>query len=534
MPGIEAAPSNNKSADARPHPPAIPAFIRDRRWWLPLFGLWAYIVGLAYLLQSEEAREQAMRVAVEGSRNMFRVVVFTRAWNASHGGVYVPITEHVQPNEYLDHPLRDVTTTDGMALTMVNPAYMTRLIAEIAAAESGTRFRITSLRPVQPANKPDRWEAQGLHAFERGEKEHIAVTQAGGTQELRYMAPLVVTKACLSCHEKQDYKLGDIRGGISISVPYAPIEAAVLTNRHRAQATHLAVFALVLVLGWILLEMLRRRWFELHGTFKDLENSQHQLIQSEKMAAVGQLAAGVAHEINNPIGFVKSNLGSLRSYTKTLIELIDACRAGKATEADFVAADYEYIKTDLDSLLGESNDGLERVRKIVADLKDFSHVDKAEWQEFDLNAGIESTLNVVWHELKYKADVVREYGSLPPVPCIGSQINQVVMNLLVNAVQAIEEHGTITIRTGHDETKVWIRIEDTGQGMPPEVAKRIFEPFYTTKPVGQGTGLGLSLSYDIVTRHGGSIEVHSVPGQGSTFSIFLPLHAPHVSPTMPG
>ena len=242
------------------------------------------------------------------------------------------------------------------------------------------------------------------------------------------------------------------------------------------------------------------------------------------MAAIGQLAAGVAHEINNPIGFVNSNLGSLKNYTGQLIDLLERSRKGEASEADFVAADFDYLKRDIDDLLHESRDGLERVKKIVADLKDFSHVDQSEWQEADLNAGIESTLNVVWNELKYKAEVVREFGDLPRIPCVAAQINQVVMNLLVNAAHAIDGRGTITVRTGHDTREAWIEIADTGRGIPANVMQRIFEPFYTTKPVGKGTGLGLSLSYDIVKKHGGRIEVSSQIGIGTTFRVTLPLH----------
>ena len=248
------------------------------------------------------------------------------------------------------------------------------------------------------------------------------------------------------------------------------------------------------------------------------------MLQSEKMAAIGQLAAGVAHEINNPIGFVNSNLGTLKTYTGQLLALAERSRKGEAGEADFIAADFDYLKTDIDDLLRESRDGLERVKKIVANLKDFSHVDKSEWQEADLNAGIESTLNVVWNELKYKAEVVREFGELPKLPCVAAQINQVVMNLLVNAAHAIEQRGTITVRTGCDASTAWIEVSDTGRGMAPAVLQRIFEPFYTTKPVGKGTGLGLSLSYDIIKKHGGRIDVSSEVGVGTTFRVSLPLH----------
>jgi len=502
---------------------SVPVILRERRWWLLLLAVWTLVVGLA--LQSHIARidQQSMQIALEGDRNMFRTVVLTRNWNSSHGGVYVPVTAKTQPNPYLDHPRRDLMTTDGVALTMVNPAYMTRLIAEMAESDSGAIFRLTSLKPVRPENAPDNWEAKALLAFEQGIKEFSGVELTPKGEMLRYMAPLLVKESCLACHARQGYKIGDIRGGISISQPYAPIATATHTSEREAILTYGTGFALVVGLGWLLLEMLRRRWHELAGKIQELEDTQGQLLQSEKLASIGQLAAGVAHEINNPVGFVNSNLGTLGKYSGQLIELLEACRTGKADDASFAAADFDYLKTDIADLLKESQEGLGRVRKIVADLKDFSRVDQAEWQDADLNAGIESTLNVVWNEIKYKAEVVRDYGELPPVPCLPAQINQVVMNLLVNAAQSIESKGRICVRTGHDAQWAWIEIEDNGKGMTPEVMQRIFEPFYTTKPVGKGTGLGLSLAYDIVRKHGGRLEVSSEPGQGSLFRVSLPL-----------
>jgi signal transduction histidine kinase len=165
------------------------------------------------------------------------------------------------------------------------------------------------------------------------------------------------------------------------------------------------------------------------------------------------------------------------------------------------------------------------VRKIVLDLKNFSRVGEQEWQEADLHEGLDSTLNIVWNELKYKAKVIKEYGDIPKIHCLISQLNQVFMNLLVNAGHAIETQGTITIRSfRQDDDKVCIEVSDTGQGIAPEHMNRIFEPFFTTKPVGKGTGLGLSLSYGIVRRHKGRLEVESVVGQGTTFRVVLPIN----------
>lgn len=255
------------------------------------------------------------------------------------------------------------------------------------------------------------------------------------------------------------------------------------------------------------------------------------LLRAEKMAAVGQLAAGVAHEINNPIGFVNSNLGTLKDYATQLLALIDRCVGTASSDAAMAArlqaalneADLPYLREDLQALLRESQEGLDRVKHIVQALKDFAHVDAPEMQEADLLAGLESTLKVAAAELKYKAEVVRELTPLPRVRCLPGQINQVFMNLLVNAAQAIAERGRITLRSGFDDQGVWVSFADTGCGIAPEQIARLFEPFYTTKPVGTGTGLGLALSWDIIVdKHGGRIDVSSQPGQGAVFTVWLP------------
>ena len=266
---------------------------------------------------------------------------------------------------------------------------------------------------------------------------------------------------------------------------------------------------------------------------KKLEDAQGQLLQSEKMASVGQLAAGVAHEINNPIGFINSNLGSLKGQIKDLLSVIAAYELAETALAERpdllesiknakAAADLEFMRDDIQSLIAESLEGVLRVKKIVENLKDFSRVDTTEWQFANLENGLESTLNIVWNEIKYKAEVKKEYGGLPEIECIASQVNQVFMNLLVNAAHAINERGLITLRTGSDNEMVWVEVEDTGSGIKAEHLNRIFEPFFTTKPVGKGTGLGLSLAYGIIQRHHGRIDVRSDVGVGTVFRVSLP------------
>ncbi|WLI13763.1 MULTISPECIES: ATP-binding protein [Pseudomonas] len=265
---------------------------------------------------------------------------------------------------------------------------------------------------------------------------------------------------------------------------------------------------------------------------KQLES---QLVQSEKLASLGQLAAGVAHEINNPIGFISSNLGALDGYFKQLQSMLDAYREaenaiGSSEVIDRLGqlrerVELDFLREDIPLLIKESKDGIGRVGQIVKDLKDFSRVDSnQEWQWTNLQQGIESTLNIVANELKYKADVVKEYKELPDIECLPSQINQVIMNLIVNASQAMgPERGTITLRTGLEGETVSIEVADTGIGIEPDNLQKIFDPFYTTKPVGQGTGLGLSLSYGIVKKHQGDISVRSEVGVGSTFRVELPV-----------
>ncbi|MBC7699372.1 MAG: hypothetical protein H7225_03000 [Massilia sp.] len=277
-----------------------------------------------------------------------------------------------------------------------------------------------------------------------------------------------------------------------------------------------------------------RRNNELTTVNHKLTATHQQLVQSEKLASIGLLAAGVAHEINNPIGFVLSNIGALDGYFNSLLQMLDTYQETESQLSDPALrarilelkdrVEFDYLKDDIPALMRETKDGIERVRKIVQDLKNFSHVDNAQdWQMANLNDGINSTLNLVNSEIKYKAEIIKEYGDIPLVECLPSEINQVVMNLLVNAAHAIgETRGKITVRTSSADNAVSIEVEDTGCGIVPENLVKIFDPFFTTKAVGKGAGLGLSLSYGIVQKHAGQMSVHSVQGTGTIFRVTLP------------
>ncbi len=283
-------------------------------------------------------------------------------------------------------------------------------------------------------------------------------------------------------------------------------------------------------------QLQQQQYIELQQANKELKETQQQLLQSEKMASIGQLAAGVAHEINNPVGYISSNITTMKGYIKDLMQLFASYQAletqlpkSEEKQALLTLKDdlgLEFLQQDLNDIITESLDGVSRVKNIVQDLREFSHVDGGTWELADIHKGIDSTLNIVQNELKYKAEIIKEYGELPLLNCLPSQLNQVFMNLLVNAGQAIEKTGKIYIRSGSNKNLVWVEVEDTGSGIDQEHLKRIFDPFFTTKDVGKGTGLGLSLAYGIIEKHNGRIELDSELGRGSRFRIWLPRQQP--------
>lgn len=269
---------------------------------------------------------------------------------------------------------------------------------------------------------------------------------------------------------------------------------------------------------------------------KKLEEARSQLLQSEKMASIGQLSAGVAHEINNPVGFIKSNFSSLKHYAKELNQTIEkyADLLSNIDSEDVQSAvkeindehDIEFVIEDITNLLEESFDGVSRIEEIVKSLKHFSRSDSNQWEEADINAGIESTLKVVGHELKYLAEIEKKFDALPLVECLPMQVNQVIMNLLVNSAQAIsrdQKDGKVSISTLSQGDRVVIKVSDNGVGIDEKNIAKIFDPFFTTKDIGKGTGLGLSLSYSIIQKHNGDIVVASELGSGTEFTITLPV-----------
>ncbi len=263
----------------------------------------------------------------------------------------------------------------------------------------------------------------------------------------------------------------------------------------------------------------------------ELKKAHARLLQQEKMASVGQLAAGVAHEINNPLGFISSNLQTMDRYAARLIAMLDFCCSETAGEPRLAGAvrrkweelKLEFIRDDIFALLKQSREGVERVRKIVSDLKDFSHVETTGQCPADLNEEIDKTLNVLAHELPEDAEIVRNYRPLPGFVCNPALLCQVFLNIVLNAVQACPKGLRLVIDSGHDKGHIRLSFADNGPGIPEQIRSRIFEPFFTTRDVGSGTGMGLTVAYDIISGYGGTIEVSCPEEGGAVFMITLPM-----------
>ncbi len=282
---------------------------------------------------------------------------------------------------------------------------------------------------------------------------------------------------------------------------------------------------------------LKQQNIELEQAFSYLKKMQNQLVQSEKMASIGQLTAGIAHEINNPLAFVSSNLNRFEEYFEDVNQLLHEWKKlGNSLEerGEYQKItsqlkklekqiDLEFIKDDFSTLMQHNKNGVDRIKKIVQQLRGFSHVSENDMLEANLNEALDETLMLVWNGLKYKAAVVKEYGKIPLVKCNVGEIKQVFVNLLINAADAILYKGEIKIRTFVEKKNIVIEISDSGIGIPSEIQKKIFDPFYTTKPIGKGTGLGLWICMTIIQKHSAKLSVTSEPGKGTSFFIRMPI-----------
>jgi len=489
------------------HLAAIPAVIHQRRYWLVLFVLWGLAVVVALHINVAHLREQSIQVAAEGARNVFRMVMLMRSWNEKHGGIYLSTPAGAPDND-----------SNKQNFTLINPAHMTRLISELAAGDAGAVFHMTSLSPLRPGNQADAWEQASLLAFETGAKEIISVEPGPNGDLLRYMAPLQVQSPCMPCHAHQGYRVGDIRGGISVTQHYAPIATPTELSIRQSSLAYGAVFALVTMAAWLMLELLRRRWLDLVGKIEELSATRGELVQSEKMASLGRMVAGFAHEINTPVGVA---VGAISQHDETLAR-INALLSQDEVDEDLLRDELEHLRHG--GALALSN--LRRAATLVQSFKRTS-VDQSSEQpgRFDMRELIEDVCFTLQHTLKRLpitvhidcADHLGIYG----VPGL---LEQLLTNLIMNAVQHAFDNGkragNIHISAMLEQDQVLMRFADDGVGMSAEQLARIFEPFYTTRRASGGSGLGLYICYNIVSvQLHGTLACDSQPNAGSTFTI---------------
>lgn len=495
-----------------------PEVVRNRVWWLLLLLAWTAGLGWALRIHIVEIEVQATQIALAGARNMFRVVELTRNWNASHGGVYVPVTATTQPNPYLDVPNRDLTTTSGIKLTMVNPAYMTRMIAELAESSTGALFRLTSLKPIRPKNAPDAWERSSLEAFERGVREIQSVESAADGPVLRYMAPLMVKESCMRCHAKQGYKVGDIRGGISISQPYTIIATATRDATRQSIWLYSGIWVVGVLLGWLLLELLRRRWMDLAGKIRELEETRGELVRSEKMASLGRMVAGFAHEVNTPVGI---GVGAVSHSIESLGEI------DKLLESEEVSE--EALRKQLDTLREASTLALGNLQRAADMVRSFKQTSVDQTSEQEREFRLQALVDDVFRSLHntFKRTQIRLVSECADIALNGPAgvLVQVLDNLILNSFHHAfgdgARAGTITIRMQLMENgALALECQDDGAGIAAEGREHLFEPFFTTRRGQGGSGLGLYVVYNLATRvPGGGVVCESQPGQGALFRL---------------
>jgi len=480
-----------------------------RSTWFALVFLTA-VVGLSLARNLKETRLEFEEAARIQARAAFDKDVRYRRWNAQRGGVYAPVTADTPPNPHLDVEHRDILGPDGIDLTLINPAYMTRQVHELSVEEGDLLGHITSLHPIRPENAPDPWETSALEAFETGANEVSTIAQLNGAEYTRLMGPLVTEAACLKCHASQGYTEGDVRGGISVAVPMAPLRAL----EHRAHVSTFfwhGIFWALMLIGVAIWDRSMARWVRNQEQAKrDRELLHRQLLQSQRMDAVGGLAGGISHDFNNMLAMILTNAGIL---------------------LDDSPPDDPNIP-----VLKDIIEGAERSKILTMKLLTFARKEKIDPRNVAVRRMLKELESLLARSISKKVRVETRVDCDCLVHADHTQIPQALLNICVNGADAMPDGGTLSIkcRTVNKEElsdvfdeeppneACLIEIKDTGVGMDEEACARAIEPFYTTKDLGHSTGLGLSVTHGIILSHGGRMRIHSQLGEGTRVQVYLP------------
>ncbi|MGV1100388.1 ATP-binding protein [Thiovibrio sp. JS02] len=505
-----------------------------RSKFIILIGLVVVIsYGITFYRTSQFQHELVLEQAARQARMLHKQVLMTRKWVAEHNGLFFLRQPGVEPNPWLAEA--EVVDAAGRRYVKRNPAMVTRELSEYAAEEGFCRYRVTTLKAINPANDPDPWERSSLLKFEQGVPEVLDITREGDVHYLRYIAPLLVEESCLECHAHQGYKVGDIRGGLSVSIPIDWAFANIGKNNRMLLFIGVVTILLVGITIYLMIDglVVRRLSFlaramdqfpekspspaelpagndeigRLAGKFQDLcrrlafsqeelDRTRQQVFQTEKLAALGRLAAGVAHEVNNPLGGMLNCVKSMREAPDDLgmhqryLELIEK--------------------------------GLKRIGNIVQQLLNFGRREPLKYRQASIDELIRESFVLLGYALK-KIELNLDLGLSRQYPVDTAALQQIIVNISLNAIQAMKDGGSFTVKTREEGGRVVLSFADTGQGISEEHLSQIFDPFFTTKDVGEGTGLGLSVTYALVQGLHGHISVTSKKGQGSCFRVELPV-----------
>ncbi len=491
--------------------------------------------GITFYRTSSFQEDLVVEQATQQAKMLFNQIRLTRQWVSDHNGLFFVKVPGVESNPFLEQG--EIQDSRGNWLVKRNPAMVTRELSVYAAKEGMGQFNVTSLKPVNPANAPDSFERRSLEKFAAGAVEAIEIEQIEGNYRLRYMAPLTVDSNCLDCHDNQGYMLGDIRGGMNVTVPMNWVYAEINANNWMLLGIALATIIIVSLSIYLLFNSLVARRLQLLATSMDcypeqplddnfstadpndeigvlnkhfhelchrFETSQHELdtareqvFQNEKQAALGRLVAGISHEINNPLGGMQNCIQTMQRNM-----------------------DHPELQNRYLTLLGQ---GLERIKGTVQQLLNIGRKEPLETKLGDVDAMIQDCLELTcMGQKQIQLELQLNIGK--PVTTGIEALRQVMMNLAGNAVQAIgADEGKIKVCSRLENGSIYIELSDTGSGIDPEHLDNIFEPFFTTKDVGEGTGLGLSISDSLIKRLGGHISVKNHPDSGACFTLIIPL-----------